>query len=117
MANDPKEKLEKILEKLGWERVTDRLYLDSCRWVREEEGLWENDKSRLLVDGTGVFLFRADVVNPTGSWRRVRGWVRTAGLSHDRISPRTHELVFPNGWRLDLGNGAWEPQECPTASK
>ena len=95
-VKDPRRQLEKVLEKLGWERVTDRLYLDTCRWLREESGLWENDRSRLFVDEIGVFLYRLDGGR----------WVRTAGLSHDRIFPNKHELVFDGG-RLDLGNGAW----------
>ena len=103
-VKDPRGQLEKVLERLGWVRVTDRLYLDTCRWLREESGLWENDRSRLFVDEIGVFLYRLE--EPTDESRWVRTWVRTAGLSHDRIFPNKHELVFDGG-RLDLGNGAW----------
>jgi hypothetical protein len=78
---DPGGKLEKVLERLDWERV--------------EPGLWEKDRSRLLVDNIGIFLYRL----------KSGAWVRTYGLAHDLISPRTHEIVFLDGSRLDLETG------------
>lgn len=49
--------------------------LENREWRRLGSGLWSKKRSRLLVDNTGVFLFRL-----------LAGyWVRTAGLTHDRI--------------------------------
>ena len=49
--------------------------LRDCFWNKVAPGLWEKSRSRLLVDHIGIFLYRL-----LAGW-----WVRTAGLSHNRI--------------------------------
>ena len=94
---DPAGKLERVLERLEWERVADRFDLETSHWHRAEPGLWEKWPSRLLVDNVGIFFYRL----------KDSRWVRTHGLAHDLISPRTHEIVFIDGSRLDLETGEW----------
>ena len=63
---DPAKDLEEALVACQWSRAVSRT---------DTKGLWEKGRSRLYVDEIGVFLYRL-----LGDC-----WVRTAGLSHNRI--------------------------------
>jgi hypothetical protein len=81
----PGEALEKVLE--------------SCRWCRVRGGerrLWEMGRSRILVDEIGIFLYR-DFGGQV--------WVRTAGLSHNRIRHLRKRFLQFDGFTIDLLTG------------
>lgn len=69
-SRDPKDALEKVLEK--------------CQWERIGPDLWEKSRSRLLIDHIGIFLFRA-----IG-----KVWVRTYGLSHTHINHLAERVIW-----------------------
>ena len=79
---EPGEYLEKILE--------------GCAWCRVESRTWEMGRSRILVDEIGIFLYR-----DFGG----RVWVRTAGLSHNRIRHLKKRFIQFNEFTIDLLTG------------
>lgn len=81
---DPGPKLEAILQ--------------ACQWEQVGPGLWEKGCSRLSVDNVGIFLYR----------RFLEGflWVRTFGLSHNRITHLSKRIIhFDGDHLLDLTTG------------
>ena len=74
--------------------------LVKCDWLRGQ-GFWEKGNVRLLVDQVGIFLFR---------WLGSK-WVRTHGLAYASMwrAPRTLEMVFLDGSKLNLEYGLFTP--------
>ena len=73
--------------------------LEACHWRRVKGGeirVWEMGRSRILVDEIGIFLYR----NFGG-----QVWVRTAGLSHNRIRHLRKRFIQFDGFTIDVLTG------------
>ena len=74
-------------------------WLAVCHWARVMGGeprCWQLGRSRILVDEIGIFLYR-DFGGQV--------WVRTAGLSHNRIRHLKKRLIQFDGFTIDLLTG------------
>lgn len=72
--------------------------LETCHWMRVRGGeprLWEQGRSRIIVDHIGIFLYH----NLGGNW------VRIAGLSHNRINHLRERIMVFDDFTLDLYTG------------
>ena len=71
--------------------------LKACLWERSVGNQWEKGRSRILVDQTGIFLFRL----------QGHQWVRTYGMAHNRVERHLPDLriLFDDGFSLNLLTG------------
>lgn len=65
--------------------------LRAAGWKPIPQGLWEKGRHRLYVDEIGIFLYRL----LSGKW------VRSHGLSHNRILKKDF-IRFQDGFKLNL---------------